>query len=57
MDYLTEVRRNLQAAADKKAAKRAEESRKQRGAKIAVICLLVGVGVIIALFGEPGINF
>lgn len=57
MDYLTEVRRNMQAASDKQAAERAIETRKQRGAKICLIILLVGVFTVIAIFGNPNINF
>ena len=40
-DYYSEVRRNLKAAADKKAAERQAEARKQRWAKIIVIALLL----------------
>ena len=41
VDYYDEVRRNIQAAADKKAAERQEEARKTRWAKIIVIALLL----------------
>jgi len=57
MDYLTEVRNNLQAAKDRKAVKIAEENRKQRGAKIGIILLIAVMFTVIILFGDNVANW
>ena len=49
VDYYDEVRRNMQAAADYKAAERKEEARKTRWAKILVILLLLATIAVVAV--------
>jgi len=56
-DYYSEVRTNLQAAYDKKAAERREEARKTRYAKITIVCILITVAALIALFGNHVVNW
>ncbi|KKN85479.1 hypothetical protein LCGC14_0277980 [marine sediment metagenome] len=57
MDYLTEVRNNLQAAKDRKAIAIAEENRKQRGAKFGIILLIAVMFTVIILFGDNIANW
>ncbi len=54
MDYLTEVRMNLQAATDRQAVARKEDARKARLAKIAIAGLLIGFAVFVFFCGQIG---
>jgi len=49
VDYYEEVRRNMQAAADYKAAERKKEARQTRWAKILVIVLLLATIAVVAI--------
>ena len=57
MDYLTEVRNNLQRAAAMKAAERAEEARQQRWVKIGIVLMLLTVAAVVILFGDNVANW
>jgi len=57
MDYLTEVRNNLQKAAALKAAERAEEARQQRWVKIGIVLMLLTVAAVVILFGDNVANW
>ncbi len=48
VDYYEEVRRNMQATVDKKAAERKEEASQTRWAKILVVALLLVTTAVIA---------
>lgn len=49
VDYYAEIRQNIQAAVDKKAAERKEDARKTKWAKILVIVLLLAAIAAVAI--------
>ena len=57
MDYLAEVRNNLQAAQARKDAERAEEARATRWAKIVVVSMLLIVAAFVVMFGDNVANW